>query len=392
MTDYQLIDFDTHYYEPLDACTRHLDERIKRQRRSVEMVTQGNRVYPVVGGRLTNFVPNVTFDPIAAPGSLEEYFRGESMGKHLKEMAVVEPLRPEYQQRGPREKVMAEQGVEEIVLLPTFTCGVEEMLCDDIEATTATLRAFNRWLHEEWGFSGPTIAAPLIGMSDVDAALAEIEWALSEGARVLLMTPGPVRGPGDQRYSPANRRFDPIWSAINAAGVTVAYHAADSGYFRYFRDYDDPAVMDAFDPKMRLGSLFSVDRPMQDMLGVMVMQRLFERFPNLRVVSVEQGSDWLLVLLSKLEKLYHRRTSVFAEDPRDTVRRHVWTCPFWEDDIGALIAAVGPERVVFGSDWPHPEGVAEPRQFAKYLDGVAAGDVRRIMRDNAAELLTRRPS
>src|SRR5205085_652170 len=141
-----------------------------------------------------------------------------------------------YQQREPRRQVMAEQGVEEIVLLPTFTCGVEEMLCHDIEATTATLRAFNRWLHEEWGFAGPTIAAPLIGMSDVDAALGEIDWVLGEGARVLLMTPGPVRGPGNERHSPADRRFDPIWSAINDAGVTVAYHAADSGYFRYFRD------------------------------------------------------------------------------------------------------------------------------------------------------------
>jgi predicted TIM-barrel fold metal-dependent hydrolase len=389
--DYQLVDFDNHYYEPLDAWSRHLDERIKRQRRGVEIVTQGKRTYAAIGGRLSGFVPNITFDPVAAPGSLEAYFRGEAMGQRATEMARVEPLQPAYQQREPRLRVMAEQGVEEIVLLPTFSYCLEESLCDDIEAMHATISAFNRWLDEEWSLSGPTIAAPLIALSDVDAALDELRWALDRGARVVTMTPGPVRLPGDDRASPANRRFDPVWQLINDAGITVAYHAADAGYFRYFRDYDDPPVFDAFSPKMRLGSLWSVDRPMQDTIAVMVMQRLFERFPNLRIVSVEQGSDWLLVLLDKLTKLYHRRTNLFAEDPVDTIRRHLWICPFWEDDIDALIAAVGPERVVFGSDWPHPEGVAEPRDFVKHLGDRPADEVRQIMRENGSGLLTTLP-
>ncbi len=355
------------------------------------MVTKGTRTYPVIGGRLSNFVPNVTFDPIAAPGSLEAYFRGETQGQSARSLAELEPLQPEYQQRAPRTVRMAEQGVEEIVLLPTFTCGIEEALSGDIEAMHETLRAFNRWLFEEWGFAGPTIAAPVIAMSDVDAALAELDWVLERGARVVNMRPGPVALAGGERSSPANTRFDPIWQKIEEAGIAVAYHAADAGYFRYFQDYDDPAVMDAFSPKMRLGSLFSVDRPMQDMLGVMVMQQLFARFPNLRIVSVEQGSDWLIVLLDRLEKLYHRRTKLFAEDPRETVRRHVWVCPFWEDDIEALIEAIGVDHVLFGSDWPHPEGVREPGDFVEYLPALPPGDVRRIMRENAVELLTPRP-
>ena len=135
------------------------------------------------------------------------------------------------------------------------------------------------------------------------------------------------------------------------------------------------------------GSIFSVDRPIQDMIGVMVLQRFFERFPNIRLVSIEQGSDWLVVLMGKLHKLWKRRPRIFAEDPVDTVRRHLWVCPFWEDDISALAELIGPERVTFGSDWPHPEGVAEPVHFAKYLEGFSPADVRKIMRENGAELL-----
>ena len=95
--------------------------------------------------------------------------------------------------------------------------------------------------------------------------------------------------------------------------------------------------------------------------------------------------------MGKLHKLWKRRPRIFAEDPVDTVRRHLWVCPFWEDDITALAGLIGTDRVTFGSDWPHPEGVAEPVHFAKYLEGFPPDDIRKIMRENGAGLLERRP-
>ena len=228
-------------------------------------------------------------------------------------------------------------------------------------------------------------------MSDRPEAIEELTWALAEGARCIAITPGPVRLSGGDRCSPAHPRFDPFWSLIDEAGVTVAYHAADAGYFRYFKDYDDPAEFNPFSPAMRLGSLWSIDRPMQDMFAVLVMHRLFDRFPNLRIVSVEQGIDWLPVVVDRLVKQYKRRPRLFVEDPRETTRRHLWVCPFWEDDVTGLIDLIGVDHVVFGSDWPHPEGVAEPREFTKYLPGLSDDDLRLVMRENAAGLLARRP-
>jgi predicted TIM-barrel fold metal-dependent hydrolase len=60
--------------------------------------------------------------------------------------------------------------------------------------------------------------------------------------------------------------------------------------------------------------------------------------------------------------------------------------PYPEDDVVALIERIGAERVLFGSDFPHPEGLADPVRFAELLEGRSAGDVRRVMRDNAVEL------
>ncbi|MGA8546003.1 MAG: amidohydrolase family protein [Mycobacterium sp.] len=389
---YKLVDFDTHYYETIDAFTAYQDSAISRAGRGVEMIMRDGRTYAAIGGRISKFVPNVTFNRVAPPGSLEAYFKGEAGGRRPSELVTSEEVRPEYQSLEARIATLASQGVEEALLLPTFAYAIEEALKDDIEAMHSTIKAFNMWLQATWSFTGPAVAAPILPLADPVLAADELERLLDAGARVLTMGPGPVRGIGDVRHSPAHRLYDPVWRRIDEAGITVAYHAADSGYFRYFKDYDDPAEFNAFSTKVRLGSLWSIDRPMQDMLGAMIMQKFFYRYPNVRIVSVEQGSDWLLVLMKKLDKAYRQRRALFAENPAETIRRHVSVCPFWEDDIDKLLDAIGVDQVVFGSDWPHPEGVAEPADFVAYLGNLAQSDVQKVMRTNARELMRRRPA
>jgi len=68
----------------------------------------------------------------------------------------------------------------------------------------------------------------------------------------------------------------------------------------------------------------------------------------------------------------------------------MWVSPFFEDDVYALVEQVGSSRVVFGSDFPHVEGLAEPVSFAKEIDRLPDADVRQIMRDNGRELVTAR--
>jgi predicted TIM-barrel fold metal-dependent hydrolase len=65
----------------------------------------------------------------------------------------------------------------------------------------------------------------------------------------------------------------------------------------------------------------------------------------------------------------------------------VWVTPFTHDNVPALLDIYPVERVLFGSDYPHAEGFAEPKQFLTLLEDVSADDQRRIMRDNARELM-----
>ena len=59
--------------------------------------------------------------------------------------------------------------------------------------------------------------------------------------------------------------------------------------------------------------------------------------------------------------------------------------------VPALAELIGVERILFGSDWPHGEGVTQPLDFAKELSMFGEAQARRIMRDNAVELLGSAP-
>lgn len=76
-----------------------------------------------------------------------------------------------------------------------------------------------------------------------------------------------------------------------------------------------------------------------------------------------------------------------ADRPSAIFREHVYVSPFHEENLRGPAELIGPERVLFGSDWPHPEGLAPPSDFANGLIGVSEGDIHAIMRTNLESLL-----
>jgi predicted TIM-barrel fold metal-dependent hydrolase len=129
------------------------------------------------------------------------------------------------------------------------------------------------------------------------------------------------------------------------------------------------------------------DRAIHDTVASLIVHGVFKRHPTLKVASVENGSDWIALLVKRLRKQANQTPWAFAEDPLETVRRHVWTTPYLEEDLSALAELIGVERILFGSDWPHGEGVAQPLDFMKELSSFDEAATQRIMHDNAAELL-----
>jgi len=289
--------------------------------------------------------------------------------------------------------VMDEQGLGSALLFPTLGCGVEEALRDDVGATMASTSAFNRWLEEDWGFDheGRIIAAPMLSLADPDAATAELDSLLERGARVVHVRPAPVPGPTGTSRSLGDKRHDPVWARLAEAGVPVAFHLGDSGYEARFASAWGSRKDFGFGKSDPLGHVVTEGRAIHDTVASLVVHGVFTRHPDLRVASIENGSDWLPLLAKHLRKQANQTPWVFAEDPRETLRRHVWVTPYLEEDLAALAELIGVDRILFGSDWPHGEGVAQPLDFTKELSGFDEPDVQRIMRDNCLELLGTAP-
>jgi predicted TIM-barrel fold metal-dependent hydrolase len=107
---------------------------------------------------------------------------------------------------------------------------------------------------------------------------------------------------------------------------------------------------------------------------------------------IETGSSWVSRLAENLDHVFGKMPGSFEEHPVDTFARHVWVHPFHEDDVIGLVNLVGEDHVLFGSDFPHPEGLREPLSFVKQLDGLEETAVDKIMGGNLRELLAACPT
>lgn len=383
------VDCDNHYYEKIDAFTRHLDPAFKD--RGIEVITRGKHTALLAGGKLLEFVPNPTFDPVIAPGCMDLLFRGRiPEGVDPRSLMKVEPLNPAYQDRDLRLEMIAQQQMSAVILLPTLACGVEEALKDDVPATMASVTAFNKWLDEDWGYNykGRIFSAPMLALADPDEAVAEIDRILERDVKLVYIRPAPVPTGHGTSNSLGHAMYDRVWAKLEEAGIPIAFHLSDSGYNGTIaRAWGAPARFVPFRTSNPLANLVVSDRAIHDTMASMILDGVFTRHPNLRVASIENGSDWVKLLIKRLSKQANQTPWAFDEAPVDTIRRHLWVAPYYEEDVRALADLVGVDRVLFGSDWPHGEGLEKPTDFQNDLGEFDDKETDRIMRTNVLDFL-----
>jgi len=88
-----------------------------------------------------------------------------------------------------------------------------------------------------------------------------------------------------------------------------------------------------------------------------------------------------------MEHAYTAAPHVFDEDPVKVFKRNIYVHPFHEEDPIGLVDILGADRVLFGSDYPHPEGMSDPISFVDELDGLPHDDVVKIMGGNLTQLM-----
>ena len=382
-----IFDFDNHYYEAEDAFTRYQDPGLRG--RGVRWAEVDGRRRLLVGGAVNSYIANPTFDPVAQPGALYDWYRGNPERQTIRDaFGDLEPIRPEYRDRDARLAVMDDQGLAATLLFPTLGVGIEDALKHDPDACHKAFEAFNRWVEDDWGYryQGRLFAVPYISLLDPGAAAAELARVIAAGAVAVNVRSAPVPGPGGHR-SPFDPAYDGVWGLAAEAGVAVATHAGIDGYDALVQMWE-PGGGESSLFRSPLRGIVTKGRAVADFFAAALCHKVFERFPALRLASVENGASWVPDLLHRLDDAANRNPGYFADHPRDVFGEHVWITPFWEDDVTALVDDVRVDRLLLGSDWPHAEGTRHPVDFVtESLSGLPDEHVRRIGRDNALDVL-----
>ncbi|KSZ60130.1 Predicted metal-dependent hydrolase, TIM-barrel fold [Rhodococcus rhodochrous J3] len=384
---YQLFDADNHLYETEEALTKFLPEKYKDV---IKYVQVDGRTKIAIRGQISDYIPNPTFEVVARPGAMEDYFKnGNPEGKSRREIfgKSMKSI-PAFREPAARLELMDELRIERTLMFPTLASLVEERMRDDPELIHAVVHSLNQWLYETWSFNykDRIFTVPVISLPIVDKAIEELEWCVERGAKAILVRPAPVPGYRGPR-SFALPEFDPFWKRVVELDVLVTQHSSDSGYARHTAEWDGadkemlPFVTNTF-------HMVNEWRPIQDAVASWVCHGALLRFPELRIAVIENGASWLPGLLQNLADTFKKAPEGFGmKDPVEAVKNSIHVSPFWEEDFSKLTALIGAERVLFGSDYPHPEGLAEPTTYIQHIQHLPFEDQKLVMGGNLARLL-----
>jgi len=393
--DFPVFDADNHFYETTDAFTRYLPAEYANVIKYVEVK---GRTKLAIKNVISEYIPNPTFNVVAPPGADELKYKLQNPDSVTRpgDKPLEAPPRSikapaAFFEPEARIELMNELGIDRALMWPTLASVLEERLADDPLATHVMVHAFNQWVLDHWSLNvdDRIFPVPVVTLPILDRAIAELEWLVERGARIILIRPAPVPDVNGRRRSFALPEFDPFWKRVQEADIVVGLHASDSGIQRYVNwftgrssEYLPFAAPTAFDE-----FIAGETRMISDVVASIIGHGMATRFPKLRLLPVENGSAWVRPLVERFGKLYARKPELFDEDPVAVFKRNVWVHPFHEEDPAGLIDLVGVDRVCFGSDYPHPEGLYDPLTYVDNLERLPAAAQAKIMGGNLAEIM-----
>jgi predicted TIM-barrel fold metal-dependent hydrolase len=407
---YLINDADEHSTPALDAYERYIDPdkrdmaiRVDRKVRGIPVMSYNGRParftfenYQVVGSN--EQLAEVGVQDLGAgdggqviPGSLLTRLNPlkdlDADGR--KEFARrYRELQPQLDNPADRLTVMDAQGIQCAVNYAALP-GMEVEFEDDFDGLYANLVALNRYLATEWGYNyaGRLFTPPFISFADPDGALMLLDEIMKvEVPKVIQTSTGP-----SMHTSPFRPENDRFWSICSEAGIKLCTHLATvTRYGAQGLDWSEDEVMlgdmDAFQWAFYYG-----DRPAMETVGAAILQGWFARFPKMQLLLSEQGTVWVPYTIRKLDHafLMGRRATWGKLDrrPSEYFQDHCFVAPFPEENVDRVVEAVGIKPIVFGSDFPHGEGLPEPELYLGQLKNLNDDDTRLVMRDNLARFL-----
>lgn len=262
------------------------------------------------------------------------------------------------------------------------------LLIPDPELRRVCYRAYNDWL-AEFCATAPSrlVGVGLIPIDDAESAADEVRCLSQIGLRTGMFLAARVELPlWDEAW-------EPLWEAAAETGIPIGFHLG--GGLRTVA-WSGPKATNRGNMGVRVScSTLQMDEP----LAAVIFSGALERHPRLRIVLAETGIGWLPYMLERMDDTYGkfldageywRRHGGLAltMPPSAYFRRQVWAT-FQTDHAGLrLLDALGEDRVMWASDYPHADSTWPESQKAieDNFKAVPAGARRRVLCENARQL------
>lgn len=366
--DYKMISSDSHIMEPPDLWEDRLDTKFRH--RAPHVVREADGDYWYIDGLRTN-----------------SFQGGAQYGKRFEDPDALRPA-AKFDDVLPGAYIPAEHikdneadGIYASVLYPTE--GLMLYSVPDNELLTATFRAYNDWMAEFCRTDSNRLKG--IAMIDVDTiptAVTELERARKLGLAGAMMAVYPHP---DHAYH--LRDYDPFWAAAQDLEMPLSLHIATNRPSHHMPE-GNALTADPVD-------LSNADHWVRMSLGQMIFAGVFERFPRLRVGTVEHELSWAPHFLERIDYTYTQRARRdtwhrFQDGalPSDFFHRNIFLS-FQEDAIGVRDRVdIGVDQMMWGSDYPHTEGTYPRSQevLEQILAGVPEDERQKMTSSNVARL------
>ena len=152
-----------------------------------------------------------------------------------------------------------------------------------------------------------------------------------------------------------HRDWDPLWAAADECNMPLSFHTTGTPV----REPDDEQMGKEYSSPFRAVRLTMFQIVGGEFLSSIVFSGALERYPGMKFVLGEAGVSWIPYVLQRMDdeyddKFYHLN---FSLKPSDYWRRQGYTTFQHEATIPDVIHLVGEDNVIWGSDYPHPDGI-----------------------------------
>ena len=345
MRTLQVISADSHVVEPADLWTERLAP-IFRDR--------APRVVPNEGRPGVSLVaPGILPFPIASLWAIGK--SGRELAKHMGE-AHSNARRSGWD---PVERIKDQDldGVQAEVIYPSLAMPLFGLA--DAPLQQACFALYNDWLAEYCSHNPSRLAGiGLISLFDIAAGIRELERCRELGLRGAMIWGA---APRERPYGSPD--YDPFWSAASDLGMPLSLHVLTAGELKgptnkltgdILRSGPEAATT------RQVGGYIFMTVDVQFTLVSLVLNRVLERHPRLKIVSAENDTGWLPHFMYRMDHAYEKYWNVagmrqFEMKPSDFLRRQL-LATFQDDPIGpATYEYFGADNYMWASDFPHSD-------------------------------------